>query len=218
MYRKSFIWMALGLLLVTGVLIWRSMNKNNSYPYMDQPIESINYWIGYYKDTTHDSKGFLGTIPLIDTVFTLDQYIKKNSQDTLGVEELSRLQLTFAFMHKAPRQKDGSELWRVANQGGIMLGNVIPVEVKEEQTGKTYGFYEARSTRTHNFEFKLKLDKALPHLSPGNYGLIIHTARADIPQDKREWVKNIFPPKFYPTYLVKIRIPPTPKAPAAVLP
>jgi len=174
---------------------------------MDQPIESINYWIGYYEDTSYDSEGLLGTIPLIDTVFTLNQFIEKDSEDTLRIEDIARLQLTFAFLHNAPQNSDGTKPWRVANQGGILLGNIVPVEIIDVKTGKSFGVYQAKSTQTHNFEFKWGLDEVVPILPPGTYTLMIHTSQARIPYNKRELVENIFPRKYYPTYRVKIRIP-----------
>ncbi len=205
--HKYWIWGLGGIMLLAGVMLWWKSRRIKAYPYMDQPIEAINYWLGYYEDTTYQEEGLLGTIPLSDSVFVLDTYKEMESSRLQLIEDMAHIQLTFAFRHAAPHVESNTQPWRIANQGGILLGNEIPIRIIETKDKQPIMLGKAISSRTHNFEFHWEGYKGLAQLPSGQYELIIEVAKADIPQSKRSLVKNIFSPSYYPEYRLHIEIP-----------
>ena len=189
---------------VFPILTFLALSCSSPYPYHDQPIESINYWIGYYPDTSYTHKSEFGTIPLQDSVFYLDQYKDYKTSENIPIIDLSRLQLTFAFNHFAEDAKDESNPWRIANQGGYYFGTAIPVVLIHHDSGKQYGPYMARSTTTHFFDFKWGFKELAAPLKPGKYHLVIKLTDANVPSKLQEDVARLFGPKYYPAYKIPL--------------
>lgn len=178
-----------------------------SYPYMDQPIESINYWIGYYPDTAYGHKEEYGTVPLTDTGFVLDRYRPYEADTILPACQRAQMQLTFAFIHARKPSDTEDDPWRVANQGGVFFGTALPLYINNQETGAVIGPFYARSTETHFFDFKWGFKDQVAHLPPGAYGLEIRVAEAAIPSGQRARVEQRFSPKYYPAFTIPFVIP-----------
>jgi len=194
------------LLLVAagGYFAW-SYFRSRSYRYQDQPIEALNYWIGYYADTTCNKGADLGTIPLTNGQFRLDYYIPHNTTASVSISAIDRIQLNFAFRHHAPNAQSASNPWRVANQHGKLLGTDVPIDIRNKASREVLGTLTARSHSPHYFEFALKLGKALASLPAGEYQLVIRLDQTRLAQKKQK--AELFAPKYYPTYVLECVIP-----------
>ena len=177
------------------------------YPYMDQPIETLNYWIGYYPDTLHMKGKELGVLALRDSVFVLDHFVYEGSKFEVHPTFINRMQLNFAFVHEAPHSRSLTDPWRIANEGGLLLGTRIPIYVQQLASLKEYGPYYARSQPPHQFEFHWGLHEVVDKLVPGKYKIRIAVEEADIPTLRKKLVEGLFSPSYYPDYPIYIEVP-----------
>ncbi|MEM6632485.1 MAG: hypothetical protein AAF694_22635 [Bacteroidota bacterium] len=177
------------------------------YPYMKEPIETLNYWIGYYPDTAYAKGEELGVLGLRDSVFVLDHFIYEGSKFLVPPVFIERMQLNFAFVHQAAYSRSLTDPWRIANEGGLLLGTRIPLYIQHLSSHKTYGPYYAQSQAPHQFEFHWGFKEVVAKLPSGRYALRLAIEEADIPPLRRKLVQSLFSPTYYPGYEMYFEIP-----------
>ncbi len=175
---------------------------------MDHPIEAIVTELCYFPNSDYPKHKEIGSLYKKDSVFVLNSYLRKDSgRVEINREQIENIQLSFFFIHQAPKGSSPSSPWHSANEGGLLLGTVVPIYLTHCASGWEMGPFRAISQAPYQFEFTWGLKEIANSLEPGSYSLRLAINEADIPFHRRKQVEALFSPNFFPHYLMYLEVP-----------
>ena len=178
------------------------------YPYMDHPIEAVAFELLYYPNSHYPLHREIGSLEKKDSVFVLNSYRHLDSGLVqIRREQMENIQLNFSFIHQDSNSSSQFSPWRSANEGGLLLGTLVPVYLRHLDTDREMGPFQAISQAPHQFKFTWGFKEVADSLEPGSYALRLAINEADIPFHRRKQVEALFSPNFFPNYIIYLEVP-----------